>query len=692
MGEVSWGTDASPWPSKKGTKMSRYEQFGKRLRSSGYDVIPLKGKIPMVEGWQSRPEPDFDSFPKANIGVVLGGQHNVIAVDIDVLDPVAAQKIKALAEDMLGAAPERIGRAPKTMLIYRASVPTRKIKTAIYGIAGIDAAVEVLAEGQQFAASGIHPDTKKPYAWPRDSLLDYPAAELTLVTPDGISEFVAAANVVLSDHGAVKAKSLTNGARQLDDGFQFAENEQATTAEKLRAALDMLPNPDLHYDDWVHIAHAIKGAVGDAGIELFKEWSGKSGKSDPEETQRLWKSISQVTKIGAGTVFHLAAKSGFDVANWDKQFSPSDLTGMDADEFADASEAPVSPAKAVVAKRWTFTADTVHGPLPDREWVLEGWFPHKTVAMLFGDGGVGKTLLMQQLGNCVAEGEPFFGIATKKMPVLMVMCEDDELEVKRRQLDINKWRGIDEFGAGPADFHLGPRVGGDNILVTFPNQGEDKAGVFFGHLCEEIEFAKGDAENILVILDTAADMFGGNENVRREVNTLLKTYLGSIAVKYDATVILLAHPSLSGMASKSGLSGSTGWQNGVRARSYLSRVEDSDDIRILSRKKSNYSDISGDSDITLIWENGVLIVPTSPNQLDRIHDTALKHDVMAEVDMAWGDKNGIRKQGLRGYKTALPKRLPQHKTGAVVKAFNSLVAEGNIIHIERFGFKTEKSI
>ena len=85
-------------------------------------------------------------------------------------------------------------------------------------------------------------------------------------------------------------------------------------------------------------------------------------------------------------------------------------------------------------------------------------------------------------------------------------------------------------------------------------------------------------------------------------------------------------------------------------------------------------------------------MPTGPNQLDRIHDTALKHDVMAEVDMAWGDKNGIRKQGLRGYKTALPKLFPQHKAGAVVKAFNSLVAEGNIIHIERFGFKTEKSI
>jgi hypothetical protein len=70
----------------------------------------------------------------------------------------------------------------------------------------------------------------------------------------------------------------------------------------------------------------------------------------------------------------------------------------------------------------------------------------------------------------------------------------------------------------------------------------------------------------------------------------------------------------------------------------------------------------------------------------------MKHDIMAEVDIAWGEKNGIRKQGPRGYKTALPRVLKQHKPGAVVRAFNDLIADGNIIHIERLGFKTEKGL
>jgi RecA-family ATPase len=229
-------------------------------------------------------------------------------------------------------------------------------------------------------------------------------------------------------------------------------------------------------------------------------------------------------------------------------------------------------------------------------------------------------------------------------------------------------------------------------LVTWPNGGNDEPGAFYKQLCDKVASVKGDSDSVLVLLDTAADMFGGSENTRREVNTFIKTYLGSIVINYSATVVLLAHPSLSGLSSGSGLSGSTAWENSVRARSYLSREEDSDDVRILSRKKSNYSDISGNNDIKLIWENGVLAIPSSPDALDRINSTTLKHAIMAEVDIAWNEKNGIRKQGPRGYKTTLPSMLKQHKSGAVIKAFNDLIMGGNIVHIERFGFKTEKGI
>ena len=665
----------------------RYSKFAKKLSEMGYDVTPLRGKIPLLTGWQKRPPAalQFEKFKDANIGVILGGTHNLIAIDIDVLHEEVADLIRREAVNIFGDAPERIGSAPKTLLVYRCTESVHKIKTSIFEING-DSSVECLAEGQQFVASGIHPDTKKNYSWPHKSLLDLAPSDLSAVTPEKIGSFIETCNEILAQWGELKSKSQTNVV-QFDAGkshnVEFQENDPTTSLEKLEAAVVYLDNPDMHYDDWVRLAHAFKAAVGPDGIHLFHEFSAKSSKYEAVETDRLWNSIENVTKIGAGSLFRLAAEAGFDVANWDteRNFGPEDIS----DVFK-------QPDVTATDNDGSFTAASVRGPIAARQWVLDGWFPARTVAMLFGAGGVGKTLLMQQLANAVAEGEQFLSVDTMKMPVLSVMCEDDADEVKRRQLKINESRGVDEFGDGPENLVLWPRVGSDNVLVTWPTGGQDEPGAFYEQLCNKVAAVKGDDDSVLVILDTAADMFGGNENERRTVNTFLKTYLGSIVINYNATVILLAHPSLSGLSSGSGLSGSTAWENSVRARAYLSREADSDDIRVLSRKKSNYSDISGDSDIKLIWENGILAIPSSPDALDRINSTALKHEIMAEIDVAWGERNGIRKQGPRGYKTALPSLLKQHKIGAVIKAFHALVADGNIIHVERFGYKTEKSI
>tara|TARA_R110002051_G_scaffold11382_1_gene41415 strand:- start:924 stop:2939 length:2016 start_codon:yes stop_codon:yes gene_type:complete len=671
--------------------MKRYEKYGRRLSDLGYDVTPLRGKVPILKGWQSRPDTalEFEKHGDANIGVVLGGPHNIIAVDIDVLDSDAAATIRTIAEDILGLAPERVGNAPKTLLIYRCTQAIKKIKTGIFDING-DSCVEALGSGQQVAVSGQHPGTLRNYVWPGDSILDYAPEDLTPVSPQNVATFMQRCHAALLSLGPLKSSSAPQVAL-VDAGetkFEFQANELGTSIEKLRAASAYLANNDLHYDDWVKIAHAYKAAIGEDGRGLFHEFSAKSGKYDDAETDRLWDSIGSVTKIGAGSLYHMAAEHGFDITTWDRKFGPDDLQNdTSPDEFDGWDSEDDGTAEAGDG---SFTAASVVGPIADREWVLEGWFPTRTVSMLFGAGGVGKTLLMQQFANAVADGEQFLGVNTTQMPVLSVMCEDDADEVKRRQLSINQSRSIDEFGTAPENLTLWPRVGFDNVICRFPT-GADEPGEFYGELCRKVEEIRGDAEDILLILDTAADHFGGNENVRLEVNQFLKRYLGAIAVKYGATVILLAHPSLQGMKS-SGLSGSTAWENSVRSRSFLHRDEDSDDIRILSRKKSNYSDISGSHDIKLIWESGVLAIPTSQDALDRINLTSLKHEIMAEVDIAFGEKNGIRKQGLRSYKAVLPRQLPHHKPAAIVKAFNALAADGNVVYIDKLGFKTEKSV
>jgi hypothetical protein len=75
----------------------------------------------------------------------------------------------------------------------------------------------------------------------------------------------------------------------------------------------------------------------------------------------------------------------------------------------------------------------------------------------------------------------------------------------------------------------------------------------------------------VVILDTLADLFPDNENDRAQARQFVGM-LSAIAIKYKCAVILLAHPSPAGLNNGTGTSGSTGWNNSVRSRLYLTRV------------------------------------------------------------------------------------------------------------------------
>lgn len=675
--------------------IKRYERFAPRLSALGYDTTPLNGKVPLLRGWQGRPEgaKDFQAHSNANIGIVLGGAHNIVAVDIDVRNEMASGLIRGLAIDILGAAPERIGNAPKTMLIYQSAVATKKVKTAVYDVDGQDACVEILAEGQQFVASGVHPDTHKDYDWPGDTLLDYKPEDLPTITTDDMAEFLAAANTVLGNYGEIKAHSISSPAAS--SKYDFATSPQQAEYKRISDAINYVENGDMHYDDWAYMAHAIKGALGDGipALDLFHRFSEKSTKYDATETDRMWKSIGAVNKIGAGTIFHQATQNGYSMA--EENFGPGDLSGLtntsDWDE-AEFEEAPVIPVEAtqevIIAKDdGDFTAKSVVGPIPPREWLLDQWFPARAVSLLGGAGGIGKSLIVQQAANCIALGLPFFGVETKQMPVLLAMCEDDKDEISRRQLSINDWLGS-EISGGPEDVRLWPRVGKDNVLVTYTADGKDVAEEFYGNLCRKIREVQGDHDSVCVFLDTVADLFGGTENSRRETNTFLKKYLGAIVVEFNATVILLAHPSLAGLASGSGLSGSTAWENGVRARAYLHKDSDDgdNDLRILSRMKSNYSAVGEDHDIRLIFDKGVFVLPTTPEHFAKINNTPLKNDIILEVKYAWDNENPYRDRKGRTVRTALPSQLPDYKAGAVMKAFKALVDEGKIIHIDRKGY------
>jgi len=297
-----------------------------KLRENGYKPVPITaprqddgsfGKKPLLKNWQNvcamADEDEIARWSKAlpdhtNTGMLCG---EVVAVDIDVMDAGLVAQFETLAWAMLGLTPlRRTGRAPKVVLVYRTLHPFTKMKTVFARPGEKDAAVEVLAEGQQFVAFGLHPGTGKDYVWSRRTPLDTPLAELPTVTEGTFQAFIAEAEAL-----AVGAGYAPRGQSTAPDQPQRLAENRATdppSYEEVAEAFRHIPNNNLPYDDWVRMGMALKAALGDAGRPIWEEWSARSSKNKPSETSRKWaRDFNNVTSLTAGTIFYEAAQNGW---------------------------------------------------------------------------------------------------------------------------------------------------------------------------------------------------------------------------------------------------------------------------------------------------------------------------------------------------------------------------------------------
>jgi RecA-family ATPase len=317
-------------------------------------------------------------------------------------------------------------------------------------------------------------------------------------------------------------------------------------------------------------------------------------------------------------------------------------------------------------------------PVPVRDWLVEPWIPMCYVTALYGDGGSGKTLLAHQLLTAVATGREWLGIRIKQTRAFGLLCEDleSDLHISQERINAAYWLSYGQLG----DLRLWPSVGFDNLLMTFDGRetATGKLTAFFDHLLDEImSFGAR-----FVVLDTAADLYGGNENNRSQARQFVANACGRIAREIDGAVLLCAHPSLGGMASGTGSSGSTAWNNTVRSRLYLTlpKAEDGEerdpDLRLLTRLKANYARV-GEA-IPLRWTDGVLVPVSSDDQAST--DAALALLILDDIDRAWneGAPYSDAPQARSRYILAhLPRRLGRTKS-EVERAYLALLDSGHL--------------
>jgi RecA-family ATPase len=235
-------------------------------------------------------------------------------------------------------------------------------------------------------------------------------------------------------------------------------------------------------------------------------------------------------------------------------------------------------------------ADWSEGEPPDRDWLVDGLIPMGTVTFISGDGGLGKSLLGQQLVMAAALGANWCGRPVKTVPSVAMFCEDKIDEIRRRAIKIASALNVarDDPRFSSAQFIC--RVGENNMMMYSTWRGEHHAGYRLTELYQELRAFARRRQARLVLIDSLHDVFVGNESFRPEARAFVQA-MANIANAINGAVVVLAHPSLNGLDNGSGTSGSTAWNNAVRSRLYLTVPETAgrgSEVRLLTTVKSNY--------------------------------------------------------------------------------------------------------
>jgi RecA-family ATPase len=322
-------------------------------------------------------------------------------------------------------------------------------------------------------------------------------------------------------------------------------------------------------------------------------------------------------------------------------------------------------------------ADLEGIPVPPRQWLVEGVIPHRNVTLLSGDGGVGKSVLLLNLFAHIAARMDWLGFKTQQGPVLYLGAEDDTDEIHRRLDHMRQEMGLGwgEF----CDLHYLSLAGEDALLGVFD---KTKNVIRPTDLFECLQDRVQRLDAIACAIDTSADVFGGEENVRTHVRQFVGL-LRRMAFKENTSVILLAHPSLTGLASGSGTSGSTAWNNSVRSRLYLDADDKDKNARVLKFMKSNYGP-KGEP-MKLIYRNG-LFVPESVAEV-QTRATNTQAIFLQLLDAYNNEGRNITSSPFGNYAPtvfAKDKRVKGIRKQALIDAMNELFERGVIVS-EPFG-------
>lgn len=250
---------------------------------------------------------------------------------------------------------------------------------------------------------------------------------------------------------------------------------------------------------------------------------------------------------------------------------------------------------------------------PPQAFVIERRIPDGEATLLSGDGGTGKTYLMQQVAVYVGTGSgEIIGKVDRVSPVIIWTAEDTLAILNERFQHIEKSRYIASCGQWAAQSLANIKcrdVLGAALWVVDRDNPAGKPTPAMAALVADIRATSAR----LVVLDNASNLFQANPNDPVQV-TAFATELRRIARENHCAIVLLAHVNAETASTKFGpinktYSGTVAWNNAFRSRMFIRKVPAENGVPehvVVSHEKTNYGALAEPVRLKRNPENGVL--------------------------------------------------------------------------------------
>lgn len=244
----------------------------------------------------------------------------------------------------------------------------------------------------------------------------------------------------------------------------------------------------------------------------------------------------------------------------------------------------------------------------EQGWIVKDMIPDDDAILNQGDGGAGKTTTMLQLAVAVATGREWLGLPTVEYPmkVTFFSCEERTKKIKLRIKPLLYGKSA-PYGneVGWSDIKNLRIVGladRDSLIATKDASGRIVPTEMYNFFSNKIR----QHGSKLVIIDSLYDVYGGDENTRAQVRQFV-SMLRRFTSRHGCALIMLGHPSLYGMSSGTGTSGSTGWRNAFRGMLYTTKIKQKSgtEAHKIESMKGNYG--APNASIDLVWQDGIFV-------------------------------------------------------------------------------------